>query len=194
MSAELVPITNVIPNPANPRVLKDERFATLVKSIKDFPEMLVKRPLVVVKHGRKLMVLGGNARLKACAELGMQEVPVIRADDWSDEQCKQFIIKDNVNFGDWDWENIANAWNADELKDWGLQVKEYEAVADYSLLDDVSAEGPSEMMQQGVRRAIQIEYEPSDYEEAFALIKLWRNKGLYIGQFLVEKLKERESA
>lgn len=104
-SAQYVPLNKVVLNPENPRVIKDARFDKLKKSIQEFPDMLLKRPLVVVKHGKgKWMVLGGNARLKACTELGLEEVPVLFADNWTAEQRKQFIIKDNVSFGDWDWD------------------------------------------------------------------------------------------
>lgn len=121
MSAELLPIESIVPNPENPRVLKDDRYAKLKKSIEDFPEMLYKRPLVVVKAGRKKhMVLGGNARLKACVDLGIAQVPVIHADDWSEEQRKQFIIKDNVSTGDWDWSVLNTEWDEAILEDWGV--------------------------------------------------------------------------
>ncbi len=121
MSAELLPIESVISNPDNPRVLKDDRYAKLKKSIEDFPEMLWKRPLVVVKAGRKKhMVLGGNARLKACVELGIAQVPVIHADDWSEEQRKQFVIKDNVSTGDWDWAILSSVWDEGLLDNWGV--------------------------------------------------------------------------
>ncbi len=190
MNAELLPIQSVVPNPENPRVLKDDRFAKLKQSIADFPEMLRKRPLVVVKVGRKKhMVLGGNARLKACVELGLNEVPVIHADDWSEEQRKQFIIKDNVNYGDWDWESLANVWNTDELKDWGLEVKEFEATPDYALLDDTSVDTTIQTMEGGVKRAIMIEFNPEDYNEAFELVKQCRQRGFYVGQLVIDKLK-----
>lgn len=190
MNYEVVPIEQVINNPDNPRVLKDDRYETLKRSLSEFPEMLSKRPLVVVKVGRKKhMVLGGNARLKACVELGMREVPVIHADEWSEEQRKAFIIKDNVNFGDWDWEALANVWNTDELKDWGLEVKELEPVPDYALLDDTSVDNTIQTMEGGVKRAIMIEFNPEDYNEAFELVKQCRQRGFYVGQLVIDKLK-----
>jgi hypothetical protein len=110
-------------NPSNPRVLRDEKFIKLKASIEAFPGMLQKRPIVAVtdKDG-KYMVLGGNMRLKACADLGMKEVPVILADEWTEEQRREFIIKDNVGFGEWDWDQLANEWDAGELSDWGLDA------------------------------------------------------------------------
>ena len=105
-------------NPNNPRLIKDDKFKKLVQSIKDFPEMLEKRPIIV---NQDMIILGGNMRLKACKEAGLKEVPVMVA-DWSEEQQRQFIIKDNVGFGEWDWSMIANEWEADDLIDWGLDV------------------------------------------------------------------------
>jgi len=95
--------TEIKANPKNPRVIKDEKFAKLVQSLKDFPEMLEKRPLVCFTDtDKKLVVLGGNMRLKAANELGLKKMPVILADDWTEEQKAQFLIKDNVSFGEWD--------------------------------------------------------------------------------------------
>ena len=115
-----IPIGRLKSNPSNPRVLRDEKFAKLVQSIRDFPDMLNKRPLVAVTDGDGFMVLGGNMRLRACQELKMKEVPVILADEWTEEQRREFIIKDNVGFGEWDWDQLANEWDAGELADWGL--------------------------------------------------------------------------
>lgn len=119
----LTKITKLKGNPSNPRVLRDDKFAKLKKSIEEFPDMLNKRPIVAVtdKDG-KLMVLGGNMRLRACQELGLKEVPVILADDWTEEQRREFIVKDNVGYGEWDWDALSNEWDAGQLSDWGLDV------------------------------------------------------------------------
>ena len=93
---ELVKISKVKPNESNPRFIKDNKFKKLVKSIKDFPEMLKLRPIVVNKD---LVVLGGNMRLKACKEAGLKEVYILKADDLTEEQQQEFIVKDNVGFG-----------------------------------------------------------------------------------------------
>ena len=114
-----VKISEVKSNPNNPRIIKDDKFQKLVKSIKEFPEMLNIRPIVV---NADMVVLGGNMRLKACKEAGIKEVAIIKADDLTDEQQKQFIIKDNVGFGEWDWENLANQWDENDLKEWGLDI------------------------------------------------------------------------
>lgn len=119
----VVPITKLKANPTNPRILRDEKFAKLKRSIEEFPDMLNKRPIVAVTDtDGKLMVLGGNMRLRACQDLKMKEVPVILADEWTEEQRREFIIKDNVGFGEWDWDALGEEWNAEDLNAWGLDV------------------------------------------------------------------------
>jgi len=112
-----VDIGLILSNPNNPRIIKDHKFDKLVKSIKEFPQMLEKRPVVV---DEAMMVLGGNMRLKACKEAGIKKVWVDVAEGWSDRQKDEFIIKDNVNFGQWDWEILANKWDSTYLEDWGI--------------------------------------------------------------------------
>jgi len=112
-------IEDIKPNPVNPRVIADGKFEKLVKSIQEFPRMLEIRPIVV---NDDMVVLGGNMRLKACKEAGLKEVPVIAVSDLTEEEQKQFIIKDNVGFGEWDWELLHKDWDAEELEDWGLDV------------------------------------------------------------------------
>lgn len=121
--AEEVSISRLKANPSNPRIMRDDRFAKLKKSITEFPDMLNKRPIVAVtdKDG-KLMVLGGNMRLRACQDLGLKTVPVVLADDWTEEQRRRFIIADNVGLGEHDWDMLANEWDAVELADWGLDL------------------------------------------------------------------------
>jgi DNA modification methylase len=114
-----VPISQVIPNPTNPRIIKDDKFKKLVKSIEEFPQMLELRPIVVDSN---MVVLGGNMRLKACLAAGLKEVPIIVADQLTDAQKGEFIIKDNVGFGEWDWDLLANEWDVEALMDWGLEL------------------------------------------------------------------------
>jgi DNA modification methylase len=119
-------ITDIKANPKNPRVIKDDKFAKLVQSIKDFPEMLEKRPLVCFTDtDKKLIVLGGNMRLKAAKEVGLKELPVLLAYDWTEEQKAQFLIKDNVGFGEWNWDELKEDWNVEQLADWGLDLPEF---------------------------------------------------------------------
>ena len=119
MNIEWVKTKDIHANENNPRILKDDKFKKLVKSIKDFPEMLEIRPIVV---NNEMMVLGGNMRLRAIQEIGLKEVPIIKAENLTEEQQREFLIKDNVGFGEWDWDALANDWDADELNDWGLDV------------------------------------------------------------------------
>ena len=187
-----VKIGEVKPNAKNPRVIKDERFKQLVKSIERFPEMLNKRPLVVVTAlDGKYEVLGGNMRLAALKHLKKETVPVIVADDWSEEQRTEFLIADNVGFGEWDWDMLANEWNTAELDEWGLTVWQPETEVDYSLLDS-ELDGQLADMAGGVKKAIQIEFEPDHYEEAYALVKFWRERGAYVGSMIMEYLKSEK--
>ena len=127
-----VKINEVKANPKNPRIIKDDKFKKLVKSIQDFPDMLNKRPLVVFTDvDGKYVVLGGNMRLKAINELKLKEVPIIVADEWTEEQKHEFLIKDNVGFGEWDWDSLANEWDVDKLDEWGLNIPNFDNV-DYS--------------------------------------------------------------
>jgi len=119
MNTEIVKIEKVLPNTSNPRIIKDDKFKKLVKSIQEFPEMLNLRPIVV---DADMVVLGGNMRLKACKAAGITEVPIIVADQLTPEQQAEFIIKDNVGFGEWDWDILANEWDAELLQDWGLDL------------------------------------------------------------------------
>ena len=105
-------------NPNNPRIIKDDKFKKLVQSIKDFPEMLDIRPIVVNKEG---IILGGNMRFKACIEAGIKEPPHVVV-DLTDEQQKEFLIKDNVSGGEWDWEALTSEWNVEQLDSWGLDM------------------------------------------------------------------------
>ena len=134
MKIQKVKLSEIKNNPNNPRILKDDKFAKLVKSIKEFPKMLEIRPIVV---NSDMIVLGGNMRLKACKEAGLKEVPIVLADDLTEDEQKQFIIKDNVGFGEWDWEMLANEWEADLLEEWGLDVPIFESEPEY---DDLIGE------------------------------------------------------
>jgi DNA modification methylase len=117
-----VPINTVKANPNNPRIIKDDKFAKLVKSINEFPQMLNLRPIVV---NDDMVVLGGNMRLKACKEAGLKEIPIIKASKLTEQQQKEFIVKDNVGYGEWDWDDLANNWDVDELTEWGLDIPDF---------------------------------------------------------------------
>ena len=122
-----VPINTVKSNPNNPRIIKDDKFAKLVKSINEFPQMLNLRPIVV---NDDMVVLGGNMRLKACKEAGLKEIPIIKASELTEQQQKEFIVKDNVGYGEWDWSDLANNWDSDQLEEWGLDIPGFSDVED----------------------------------------------------------------
>jgi DNA modification methylase len=119
MKITKVAINEVKVNPNNPRLIKDDKFKKLVQSVKDFPEMLDIRPIVV---NADMVVLGGNMRLKACKEAGLKEVPIIMADKLTEDQQREFLIKDNVSGGEWDWDILANEWEVEQLEEWGLDI------------------------------------------------------------------------
>jgi len=129
----VVKINEIKANPNNPRLVKDEKFAKLVQSIKDFPKMLELRPIVV---NDDMIVLGGNMRLKACKEAGLKEVPIIKASDLTEEQQREFIIKDNLGYGEWDWEIIANEWDAEQLNEWGMDIPDFKGTEVEAVEDD----------------------------------------------------------
>lgn len=141
-------LTDIKPNPDNPRVLRDDRFQKLKKSIQEFPKMLSLRPMVIDNQN---YVLGGNMRLRALQDLGYKEIPddwVRRADDLTDDEKRRFIIADNVSFGEWDWETIANEWDVQELNEWGLDTPGFTVSADEMGEDFTLASGDKSPFQQ----------------------------------------------
>ena len=121
IAVKVVKITEIKANPNNPRILKDDKFKKLVISIEKFPEMADVRPIVV---NMDMVVIGGNMRLRAMKEVGWKEAPVQMV-DWTEEQQKEFIIKDNLGYGEWDWDDLANNWDEQELTDWGLDIPSF---------------------------------------------------------------------
>ena len=135
-------INEIKPNPNNPRIIKDDKFKKLVKSIQDFPQMLELRPIVIDENN---IVLGGNMRLKACIEAGLKDVPVKQAKELTEEQKKEFIIKDNVGFGEWSWDDLANNWDEQLLTEWGLDIPNFDATVLEAEEDDFAVpDGGSE--------------------------------------------------
>jgi len=145
-------------NPQNPRIVKDEKFLKLVNSIKEFPQMLEKRPIVIDEN---YMVLGGNMRLKACKDAGYKDVWVDMAVGWTDEQKEAFIIKDNVAFGEWDWDILANDYDSVQLKDWGIDVWQN---LDDTELEDFFSEDKTET-DADTKNKIILEYSEDDYNK-----------------------------
>jgi len=127
-----VSISSIKENDANPRFINKHKFQKLVNSVKEFPEMLSLRPIVVDKDN---IILGGNMRYKACKEIGLKEVYIIQADDLDEKKAQEFIIKDNVGFGEWDWDVLANDWDVKELEEWGLEGFPFEEEEEKELND-----------------------------------------------------------
>lgn len=153
---EKVKINKVFSNPVNPRLIKENKFIKLKKSIKEFPEMLKLRPIVV---NNEMGILGGNMRYKACVELGLKDVWIIKVKDLTDKQMEEFVIKDNVGFGEWDWDILANQFDNKELTDWGLDVWQ---TNDETNLDDFFNEEIK--LEEKENTKIILEYNKEDYE------------------------------
>ena len=154
---QVVSIAEIKPNPSNPRLIKDDKFKKLVQSLKDFPEMANVRPIVV---NQDMVILGGNMRFKAMKEAKWKQIPV-EVVDWDETKQREFIIKDNVGFGEWDWEDLANQWDAEELADWGLDVpgiaeEEVDAVEDdYEMPDEIQTDiVPGDLFEIGEHRLL----------------------------------------
>ena len=148
MKSKTVKISDIKRNPNNPRLIKDDKYMKLVESIRTFPEMMEKRPIVCVTDvDGKIFPLGGNMRLKALQELKYKEIPdswVQMADEWTEEQRNEFVIKDNVGFGEWDWDILANEWDTEKLEDWGLDVPSFETEEFLEAEEDDFDEAPPE--------------------------------------------------
>lgn len=144
MANKKVNISAIKPNEENPRFITDSKFKKLVKSIKEFPEMLETRPLVVDEN---MVVLGGNMRLKALKSAGVFEVPVHQVKGWTEDQKKEFIIKDNLGYGEWDWDIVANTWEKEILTEWGMDLPDFANIDDFGTDFDLP-DGDKEPYQQ----------------------------------------------
>jgi hypothetical protein len=173
-------------NPSNPRIIKNDKFKKLVKSIQEFPEMLKLRPIVVDED---MVVLGGNMRLKASKEAGLKEVWIDIAEGLTEEQKKEFIVKDNVGFGEWDWDMLGNEWDNVKLGEWGMDVWQPEEAVDYSILDDLDLGSTLSDKTEGVKRGIVVEFNAEHYEEANQLITASRKEGNNIGLIILNAFK-----
>ncbi|MFZ4103770.1 MAG: ParB N-terminal domain-containing protein [Sediminibacterium sp.] len=121
IEVKVVKISEIKPNPSNPRLIKDDKFKKLVASIEKFPQMSKVRALVV---NTDMVIIGGNMRYKAMKEVGWKEVPV-QIVNWTEEEQKEFIVKDNVGYGEWDWDDLANNWDEQLLTEWGLDLPNF---------------------------------------------------------------------
>lgn len=169
---EKVKIEEIKLNPENPRIISDVKFNKLVESIKSFPEMLEIRPIVVDGDG---VALGGNMRLRACIEAGFKEVYIIRASNLTEDQKLEFIIKDNVGYGEWDWAVLDTEWNNLPLLDWGLDY----VGTDWGTLGDIGElEPPVEHKVDKITILLEedaIEDKSKILEEIKEVMKKWNN-------------------
>jgi len=140
-----VKIETIKPNEKNPRFIRDEKYKKLLASISAFPDMLLARPIIVDEYG---VILGGNMRWRAAKELGHTHVNVVVVKGWTEEQKKEFIIKDNLNYGDWDFDILANEFDVDFLSDWGIEVE--------NKIEDITDEIPSDLIKDNVNKPISI--------------------------------------
>jgi ParB-like chromosome segregation protein Spo0J len=162
-------INLIKPNPNNPRIIKDDKFKKLVQSIKDFPQMLELRPIVIDENN---IVLGGNMRLKACQELGLKDVPTIYAKDLTEDQKKEFIIKDNVGFGEWNWDDLANDWDEELLVEWGLDLPIGQQIDELEDGDEILLEQAIQLKPKREYVVIMCDEENSDWDELKQVLEL----------------------
>lgn len=149
-------------NPKNPRLIKDDKFKLLVKSIQDFPQMMELRPIIVDENN---IIQGGNMRFKALQELKYKDIPetwVKQAKDLTEEQWREFVIKDNVGFGEWDFEQLANEWNVEDLQEWGLDIE---------ILDNEKLIAKQEQLKDFARSHVLISYHPDNHDKIQKLLE-----------------------
>lgn len=188
---EKVSISSIKENENNPRSINKQKFEKLVKSVKEFPEMLKLRPIVVDKDN---IILGGNMRYKACREVGLKEVYIIQAEDLTDKQAQEFIIKDNIGFGEWDWDILANTFDNVELKDWGLDVWQPEEAIDYSVLDEIDLEEKIDNLYDQTKKSVILEYPTEEYEkDVRPYIDKLKTIGVYMPELFLSALKNYDS-
>ena len=168
MKTETVKIGNVKSNPNNPRVIKDDNFRKLVNSIKEFPKMLKIRPIVV---NDDMIVLGGNMRLKACKEAGLKEVPIIKASDLTEDEQRQFIIKDNVSGGEWDWDMLTSDWDTEKLEEWGLEVPIEDKIDELEEGEEIEIEQSLQVIPKKEYVIIMADEDSSEWDELRTIFK-----------------------
>ena len=187
-----VDIKLIKPNPDNPRVLRDKKFKLLVQSIKDFPQMLQLRPIVV---NADFIVLGGNMRLKACKAAGLKQVPVMQANDLTAEQQKEFIVKDNSNFGEWDWDLLANQYDTTMLNDWGVDVwKNVDDVSNEKDYSNFSIDNKLDRFLEAKIKNLTIPFETKEFEDVVIRLEAYLDKyNLVDYKSLIYKALENEN-
>jgi len=182
------PLSKITLNPINPRLIRDKKFEQLKQSILDFPEMLSLREIVIDEDG---IVLGGNMRCKALKELKIKTTNVVIWEGLEPDDKKEFIIKDNANYGTWDWEVLANQFDAEALNKYGLNVwqpQQYVDQDEETAFSNFEEAESKEQKEHTVKEIIVVEFDIMDYPVAYELIKYLTSKGADIGALLIEKL------
>ena len=174
MERKKVQIETVKLDPSNPRSITKEKFEELKKSIKDFPEMEVVKPLIIADD----FVIGGNMRLLAYKDLGYREVHVVDVTAWSQAKRDEFMIKDNTHFGSWDYDALANEWDNLPLTEWGVAVWDTE-------LEELKEEAPPSFL-----RGINIDFVDDDYDVANELVGALKKSDTYVGAIVLEALRK----
>mgnify|MGYP003134319976 CR=1 FL=1 len=187
MKPKKIEISKLKLNPNNPRTINKSKFERLKKSITEFPKMLELRPIVVDEG---FIVLGGNMRLQALKELGIKETFYIQKEDLTPKEKKQFVIKDNASFGDWDWDALANEWETKELKDWGIDVWQPEKEIDYSILDEVNLDDEIQTMYEQTKKSIILEYPADSFDEIKKLYESLKAKEVNLPDLFNKAMQE----
>ena len=185
-----IALNKVKPNPENPRTITEDKFEELKMSLIEAPWMIELRPLIVDEDN---MLLGGNMRLRALTDLGYAEVPVTVAKGLTPEQKREFIIKDNISAGSWDWDALSNTWDAVKLRDWGLHVWTPEVDVDYSVLDSEEFSGIDYRVDEIVSattKAIQVNFLLEDFDEAYNLMKEAKEQDFDVAKALLQILRD----
>lgn len=168
----MIKLSKILPNPNNPRLIKDDRFKKLVNSIKEFPKMMELRPMVIDEN---FITLGGNMRLKALKELGYKEIPdewVKQASDLTPEEARRFIIADNVGFGEHDWDTLANEWDAEQLSEWGLDIPDFNKLDNLQDGEEMEFEQSVQLIPPKEYILIMADPNSSDWEEMKEVLQL----------------------
>ena len=189
MKPKKIEISKLKLNPNNPRTINKSKFERLKKSITEFPKMLELRPIVVDEG---FIVLGGNMRLQALKELGIKETFYIQKEDLTPKEKKQFVIKDNASFGDWDWDALANEWETKELKDWGIDVWQPEKEIDYSILDEVNLDDEIQTMYEQTKKSIILEYPADSFDEIKKLYESLKAKEVNLPDLFYKAMQDYE--
>ena len=187
MIIEKKQIADLIPAPYNPRQSTAKQEQHLKESLEKFGLV---EPIIYNKQTG--YIVGGHFRVRELKKLGIKEVECVIV-DLNEADEKELNIRLNANTGGWDWDTLANDWEADQLSDWGLDVWKQETNVDYSILDDEDVSEQLSDMTDGVKKAIQIEFEAEHYEEAFALVKYWRGRKAYVGGMIIEYLNAEKN-